>query len=366
MDKVNINRYSRQLLLPEIGWNGQLAISQAKILVVGAGGLGCAALLNLVCSGIGTIGIVDHDIIEEHNLPRQMLFDEVHIGENKALIAAEVIKNKNSDCEVVAYPKKLDVSNVNEIFINYDLVLDCTDNFPSRYLISDACALLKIPSIHGSLFRFEGQVAVLNHALTRISYRSIFQEEQSKDNINTCTDNGILGAVANIIGTIQANEAIMLISGAKTSFSPKLLWINLRDFKSYSIELSEDSKAEASCPITWSQLIAHNYEVSCANRSIEININELTEDQSKDYFIDVREDYERIELNPFSHTCFSLSEIKEKVTTLPLDKRIIVYCQSGYKSRIAVNILRNQFGIQNAYSLKNGITDLINFTKEKL
>lgn len=230
LSKEEISRYSKQLLLPEIGIKGQQKLKEAKVLVIGVGGLGCPVLQYLGTVGVGTIGIVDFDIVDITNLHRQVLYVIDDIGKGKAIIASEKISLANPTIKLESFNLKLDSSNAQEIITNYDIIVDCTDNFETRYLINDTCVLLKKPFVYGGIYKFDGQLSVFNYPLKDGSigpnYRDVFPEMVQDEMEVNCAVSGVIGVVPGIIGTMQANEVIKMITGIGEVCYGKLLIYN--------------------------------------------------------------------------------------------------------------------------------------------
>lgn len=220
-----IRRYNRHLILPEIGYDGQVKIKQSRVLVVGAGGLGVPVLQYLTALGVGTIGISDNDLVEASNLPRQVLYTDIDIGKQKAIVAAQKLKNQNKAVDFQIHNIYIKTENILRILENYDLVIDCTDNFEARYLLNDACILANKPWIYGSIYKFEGQVSVFNYR-NGPSYRCLYPNFP-EDKLQTSTGQiGVLGTLPAIIGSIQASEATKLITGIGNLLSGQLLTFN--------------------------------------------------------------------------------------------------------------------------------------------
>ncbi|NJM79126.1 MAG: HesA/MoeB/ThiF family protein [Flavobacterium sp.] len=237
-----MNRYSRHIILSEIGSTGQEKLSKAKILVVGAGGLGCPILQYLVAAGIGTIGIIDFDTVEESNLQRQVLFGTSSIGKNKAIVAKKRLDDLNDTIKIVAYPEKLTSQNAIEIFKNYDVIVDGTDNFATRYLINDTCILTNKPMVFGAIHKFEGQVSVFNYE-NGPSYRCLFPKEPQKNDVGNCTEIGVLGVLPGIIGTLQANEVLKIILGIGKIASGKLVHFNALTLETVTLKINKNEAA---------------------------------------------------------------------------------------------------------------------------
>ena len=222
----NNNRYSRQIILPEVGDSGQQKLQNARVLVIGAGGLGCPVLQYLAAVGVGNIGIVDFDKVEVHNLHRQILYTENHVGQLKASTAKTILENLNPNINIQSFEEKLTLENAKDIITNFDLVVDGTDNFTTRYIINDTCVLLNKPLIYGSIFKFEGQVAVFNYNNSK-NLRNIFPEPPNPKDVPNCSLNGVLGTLPGIIGTLMAQETLKLILELPTLKNELLLFDTL-------------------------------------------------------------------------------------------------------------------------------------------
>ncbi len=222
IDIQDFLRYNRQMQLAEIGESGQLKIKQARVLVIGAGGLGCPVLQYLAAVGVGNIGIVDFDKVELHNLHRQILYTETHVGQSKASIAKAILENLNRHIDIQVFEEKLTLDNAKEIITNFDIIVDGTDNFTTRYIINDICMILNKPLMYGSIFKFEGQIAVFNHKNSK-NLRDIFPEPPNPEDVPNCSVNGVLGTLPGIIGTIMAQETLKLILDLPTLNNELLL-----------------------------------------------------------------------------------------------------------------------------------------------
>src|SRR4051812_13839693 len=248
-----INRYKRHLILPEVGPEGQLKLLNAKVLCIGAGGLGCPISLYLAAAGVGTIGLVDVDVVSPSNLQRQGLFGVRNVGEHKGTAAAERLRGGKPDCHVIELKVIVNASNVLEIIKDYDIVIDGTDNFPTRYCVGDACVLLKKPNVYGSIFRFEGMVTVFAPHLPNPlrpgehgpCYRCMYPEPPDAGSVPSCAEGGVIGVLPGIIGTLQANEVIKLILGFGTPAIGKLTTFDARDLEFKAFKL----RADPSCPV---------------------------------------------------------------------------------------------------------------------
>lgn len=219
-------RYNRQMMLPEIGDSGQEKLKKAKILVIGAGGLGCPILQYIATAGIGTIGIVDFDKIELHNLHRQILYTEEHVGQSKAITAKSVLETLNPLIDIIAFEEKLTMENATQIIQNFDVVVDGSDNFATRYLVNDTCVMLGKPVVYGSILKFEGQMAVFNHNGSK-NLRDLFPEPPNPKDVPNCNLNGVLGTLPGIIGTMMAHETLKLIMDLPTLENELILFNTL-------------------------------------------------------------------------------------------------------------------------------------------
>ena len=349
LDRQELKRYSRQIILPELGLAGQEKLKKARVLMVGAGGLGCPVLQYLVAAGIGFIGIVDDDTVDETNLHRQILYSAEDIGKNKAQVAVDKLSVLNPHVKLSAYPVRLTMHNAHHLFRAYDLVIDGSDNFPTRYLVNDTCVALGLPLIFGSLFKFEGQVSVFNYR-GGPDYRSIFPEAPGINEMPNCAEIGVIGVLPGIIGTYMANEAIKVICEIGEVLSGKLLCINALDGTSTVFKLTNNRHE--------SDQNKHSQQAEITNNiGDEITTEELIDLQNNKtddvYLVDVRENYEFEDYN-IGGINIPLYELQYRINELPADKKIIFYCQTGQRSKMAVQILKEIFKGK-IYTLKNGM-----------
>lgn len=348
LDSQELKRYKRQIILPELGIAGQQKLKNAKVLMVGAGGLGCPVLQYLVAAGIGFIGIVDDDTVDETNLHRQILYSADDIGKNKAQVAVEKLSVLNPHVKFSAYPVRLSLQNADQLFRTYDLVIDGSDNFPTRYLVNDTCAALNLPLVFGSLFKFEGQVSVFNYR-GGPDYRSIFPEPPGIDEVPNCAEIGVIGVLPGIIGTYMANEAIKVICEIGEVLSGKLLCVNALDGTSTVFKFSNGKDSEQK---------KHSLQAGTANSTgDEITAEELIHLQNNKaeevYLVDVRENYE-FEDHNIGGVNIPLHELQDRIRELPEDMTIVFYCQTGQRSKMAVQLLKEIFKAK-VYSLKGGM-----------
>jgi sulfur-carrier protein adenylyltransferase/sulfurtransferase len=362
MDKnILYDRYRRQMILKNFGEAGQQKLLQAKVLVVGAGGLGCPALQYLAGAGIGTIGIIDDDVVVLSNLHRQVLFTINDIGLSKATCAAAVLQNINPEIKIIAYAERLTTQNAIAVMEFYDIIIDGTDNFASRYLINDACVLLHKNLVYGAVSQYEGQVAVFNcTAKNAVNYRDLFPHPPKENEILNCAEAGVLGVLPGIIGTMQANETIKLITGIGKPLINCLLTYNALNNQMYELELSANAETRALIPKDKTVFEQTDYNWLCSTTidPLEIDVaffNELLS-SSNINIIDVRELDELPVIKEFAHQKIPLSQLTEKISLINATA-VVAICQSGKRSLQAAKQLTAVFGTsKKIYSLRGGIT----------
>ncbi|MBI1300197.1 MAG: molybdopterin-synthase adenylyltransferase MoeB [Alphaproteobacteria bacterium] len=341
-----LDRYARQTVLPKIGEEGQRKLQQSSVLVVGAGGLGCPALQYLVAAGVGHVGIIDADTVEETNLQRQVLYREEDIGKNKAEIAKERLQALNTECRIDAYAEKLTIKNAARLFEYFDVILDGTDNFAAKFLINDAAVKLGKPFIYGSILGFEGQVSVFNYK-GGPCYRCLFAETPKND-IPNCAEAGVIGALAGIVGSMQAMEAIKLLVGLNT-ISGTVITFDARDMVFKSFELPKD-KACTVCSKS-----AENISIKEHEMVQEISVAETKDKKNNVILIDVREQHEWDAgyIDGAQHVALS-KMLQGYVPEIDRSAEIILYCKSGRRSVQAGEYLESQ-GFENVASMAGGI-----------
>lgn len=358
LSKEDLTRYSRHLLLSEIGQEGQEKLKASKVLVIGAGGLGCPVLQYLAAAGVGKIGVIDLDVLEESNLQRQILYSVQDIGTNKALAAQKRLLALNPLIEVVAYPYALDTSNALELFELYDLIVDGTDNFATRYLVNDACVITEKPLIYGSIFKFEGQVAVFNYQ-NGPSYRCLFPNPPAPGEVPNCSEVGVLGVLPGVIGAMQANEVLKIILGLGAVLSGNLLVYNALNAESLILNIEANPAVIKETKGLKSQFKELNYEAFCGleqSPSIaEIEPQELSENLEKYTLIDVRETWEQPRYEALEGIDIPLPRLMLWKDKIPKDKPVVVLCAKGIRSKIAIEQLQEQFGYTNLINLTGGI-----------
>ncbi len=361
-----IRRYSRHLILPEVGMAGQKKICSTSVLCVGAGGLGSPIAMYLAAAGIGKIGIVDFDTVDFSNLQRQILHSTADVGRSKAESAKETIAGLNPGVEVVIHNTRLSSENALEIIAQYDIVVDGTDNFPTRYLTNDACVLLKKANVYGSIFRFEGQASVFAPHLGGPCYRCLYPEPPPPGMVPSCAEGGVLGVLPGIIGCIQSTEILKLALGKGNSLIGRLLLFNALDMKFRELKLRRDPK----CPLcgdhpSITQLI--DYEQFCGipaepvNPAVnpdEVSVQDMKKALSDVSLgirvIDVRDSDEWQICHVEGVTLFPLGNLPQRFTELDPNQTLYVHCKSGIRSMKAVKFLKEQ-GFKYAKSVKGGI-----------
>jgi sulfur-carrier protein adenylyltransferase/sulfurtransferase len=341
-------QYARQMALPEIGSLGQQKILNAKVLVIGAGGLGCPVLQMLAASGVGTLGIVDGDVVEETNLHRQLLYTTDDCGTKKVDAAANAIHKINSDVKVNVYPEFISESNIATIVKDYEILVDCTDAIATRYLINDISVYLGKPMIYASIHKFEGQMSVFNYQ-NGPTYRCLFPEKNSHE-VPNCVTTGVLGVLPNTLGMLQATEVLKIILGIGEVFSGKLLIYNALNLSFNELEFSKNEEqinigSKKGLELESSK--KQNHEVSkesfldfCSNEKYTI--------------IDLREAHEVPKLKHKNIINISFSEIENHLSDFSKDQHIILFCQSGFRSKKAVGLFLEN-GFTNIAHLQKGI-----------
>ncbi|WP_299289579.1 HesA/MoeB/ThiF family protein [uncultured Mucilaginibacter sp.] len=348
LTREELKRYNRQIILPEIGLEGQQKLKAAKVLMVGAGGLGCPVLQYLVAAGVGEIGIVDDDLVDESNLHRQILYSLADVGKSKAVVAAEKLKMMNPYIEITAFQERISTENAEKLIRIYDLIIDGSDNFPTRYLVNDTCVALNKTLVFGSIFKFEGHISVFNFK-GGPQYRDIFPEAPADNDVPNCAEIGVLGVLPGLAGLYMANEAIKIICEIGETLSGKLMTVNALD---NAVSVFKFGKQTQQKPITKTKEV----EVTKGNNQ-EISIEELENWLKKTpdevYLVDVREDYEFEDYN-IGGINIPFDELMDEAGSLPKNKKIVFCCRSGQRSKMAVELLKPVFkGAM--YNLKNGI-----------
>jgi len=359
----SFNRYQRQIQLKEIGSVGQNKITQAKVLIIGAGGLGCPALQYLAAAGVGTIGIVDFDVVELSNLQRQILYTVVDIGQSKAITAAKKLEALNQEITIKPYHFQITNKNALEILENYDLIIDGSDNFVTRYLINDACVLLDKPLVYGAVLRFEGQIGVFNlvdeTTKSKTNYRDLFPKPPDLASVISCNDVGVLGVIPGIIGTMQATEALKIITGVGKPLANKIISYNALENSFYDFEISSIANQSIDFPKSKAAFLDYNYEWFC-NSNLDVEILSVEEfdilrKQEKITIIDVRDDGELPFVDEFPFILIPLNDFEKELSKIPTENKIVFFCKSGQRSAKAIKIIKEKRHNCQAFSLKGGI-----------
>ena len=365
-DQRSYERYHRQVILPEFGEEGQQKLLNAKVLVIGSGGLGCPVLQYLAAAGTGTIGIVDDDVVALNNLHRQVLYSVNDIGLSKAKRAANILQQLNPEIKIISYNERLATQNALTIIDDFDIIIDGTDNFSTRYMINDACVLLDKPLVYGAISQFEGQVSVFNpHTLPgtteAVNYRDLFPDPPKDGEVLNCAEAGVLGVLPGIIGTMMANETIKLITGIGEPLINQLLTYNALNNQVYILSLSARKETRSLIPKSKKEFLQMDYEWLCASpvQQAEIDsdiFNGMVAKGNIDV-IDVRELHERPAVNEFEHIRIPLAQLADN-TSLIKSNTVIAFCQSGKRSLQAARILSGIFGdSKKVYSLRGGIVE---------
>ncbi len=363
LSNEEILRYSRHLILPEVGMEGQLKLRQAKVLCVGAGGLGSPLALYLAAAGVGTLGIVDFDVVDLTNLQRQIIHTTADVGRAKLDSAAESIAAINPNVSVRKFETRLTSANAMEIFQDFDIIADGTDNFPTRYLVNDACVLTSKPNVYGSIFRFEGQASVFA-TKSGPCYRCLYPEPPPPGMVPSCAEGGVLGILPGLVGVIQATETIKLILGLGESLAGRLLMIDAQAMRFRELKLRKNPD----CPVcgthpTVTKLIDYNQfcGIRGEEKGAETTLADMTVEELKRrldagdniFVLDVREPHEYQIANIGGHL-IPLNDLPKRVGELDANREIVVHCKLGGRSAKAVDFLR-QSGFANVHNLTGGI-----------
>jgi sulfur-carrier protein adenylyltransferase/sulfurtransferase len=369
LSKEEILRYSRHLMIPEVGMSGQQKLKDASILCVGTGGLGSPLAMYLAAAGVGTLGIVDFDKVDFSNLQRQVLHQTKDVGRPKVVSAAEKLRGINPEIDVIEYNEILNSSNALKICGNYDIVADGTDNFPTRYLVNDACALLEKPNVYASIYRFEGQASVF-YAKEGPCYRCLFHEPPPPGAVPSCAEAGVLGVLPGVMGTIQATEAIKLILGRGDSLIGRLLLFDALEMSWSEIKLKKDPN----CPLCGEKQTIHeliDYEAFCgipsskgSSDAEEIDENSiitprelkviLDNDERHPVIIDVREPVEWEICHLPEAILIPEKDLKNRIQEFRISENIVLYCRTGIRSARALRTLKKA-GFTKVKNLSGGI-----------
>lgn len=334
-----MKRYDRQIILPEIGIAGQQKLAEARVLIIGMGGLGCPVLQNLAAAGVGTIGIIDGDVVDETNLHRQFLYTPADIGKSKVAIAAESVTNQNPNIKIISYPEYFSKQNSIDVVSGYQMLIDCSDNIATRYLINDVAVAKGIPMVYASIHKFEGQLSVFNYK-NGPTYRCLFPENNKLETIPNCNDSGVLGVLPNVLGAMQANEVLKMILGIGEVLSGNLILYNSLDNSFQNIEIQKNKI----------YIEKQKFEIKSLTEADFLANNDSL-------IIDIRENYEEPKLDLENVKNVPLSELDNFLKEIDKNQKIILVCQHGNRSELAVGYLNKQ-GFANVFHLQNGIESI--------
>lgn len=374
--KEELSRYNRHIIIKEFGLEGQKKLKAARVLVVGSGGLGSPLLLYLAAAGVGTIGIVDFDVVDDSNLQRQVLFGVDEVGKPKAEAAKRRLESLNPFIKLEVHRVQLTSQNALHLIAKYDVVADGTDNFPTRYLVNDACVLLGKPNVYASIFQFEGQVSVFNYTDSKgevgPNYRDLYASPPPPGLVPSCAEGGVLGVLPGIIGSLQALEVIKVVTGVGEVLSGRFFIFDALTFESRTFNLKRNPKnpLNGTNP-TIKQLI--DYEQFCGAKAVDRPVREISVSEFRDWqergdnfdLIDVREQHEYDIVN-IGATLIPLSKLNDHVDKISRTKKVIVHCKSGARSAKAIRELEDNHGFTNLYNLKSGILGYIDEVNPEL
>ena len=373
MSSTTHDRYHRQLILQGFGSGAQDALTKAKVLVIGAGGLGCPVLQYLVAAGVGTIGIVENDQVSLSNLHRQVLYDTTDVGRQKIEVAAEKLRLINPEVIIVCYPIYLDKINSLTIIAEYDVIVDCTDNFATRYMVNDACVIIGRPLVYGAVSEFEGQVAVFNvgseEGRRSANYRDLFPEQPKSGEVLNCAEAGVLGVLPGIIGSLQATEVIKLITGKGDVLINQLLTYNALKNRMNVFNYSVNENATLMSPTTAEAFQQMEYNDNCIVETTSYGIDVFQLEQlmkeKNAVIVDVREPHELPFITQYHHHKIPLPQLQTRLPEIA-EQTIIFICQSGTRSLQAAQMAAAYFANEHRfYSLNGGVIQLISLPESK-
>jgi molybdopterin/thiamine biosynthesis adenylyltransferase/rhodanese-related sulfurtransferase/molybdopterin converting factor small subunit len=375
--KEELARYNRHIIIPGFGMEAQQKLKAAKVLVIGSGGLGSPVLLYLAAAGVGTIGIVDFDVVDDSNLQRQVLFGVESVGKPKVEAAKKRLEALNPYIQLRLYNTHLNSQNALDILRDYDVIADGTDNFPTRYLVNDAAVLLGKPNVYASIFQFDGQVSVFNYQQADgkrgPNYRDLYPTPPPPGLVPSCAEGGVLGVLPGIIGSLQALEVIKVITGVGETLSGRFYTFDALNFESrtFTIRAREDNPINGKNP-TITALI--DYEQFCGMKAIEEKtMKEITAKELYDWqvkgepfqLIDVREPHE-FDIVNIGGELIPLGTVADRAGEIDRDRKVVIHCKMGGRSAKAINELEEKFGFTNLYNLKGGILAYIDNVQPEL
>lgn len=347
LNRAEINRYIQQIRLPEIRLGGQEKIKRASVLVIGAGGLGCPVLQYLTAAGVGTIGIMDNDWVDESNLHRQILYNVNDLSKPKPLAAKEKLELLNPNINFKIHFSRLNNKNSLDILSGYDIIVDCTDNFPARYLISDSCVILNKPEVYGAVHKFSGQVMVLNYK-NGPTLRCLYPVQPAPLTVSSCEEYGVIGTITGLIGSLQASEVLKIILGLDGILSGKLFMIDLVNFSTQTTSFERNPEV---CNITepgdYESKTAKSKPVREITRS---ELKKLISKNPKTKIIDLRDDEDMTDIG-FETVAIPHYEIGHKVSLLTGSDPVVFHCKTGSRSMNVINYLKEIHNMDNLYSL---------------
>jgi sulfur-carrier protein adenylyltransferase/sulfurtransferase len=368
--REELARYNRHIIIPGFGMEAQMKLKKAKVLIIGSGGLGSPVLLYLAAAGVGTLGIVDFDVVDDSNLQRQVLFGVESVGKPKVEAAKERLMALNPHLNIRLHNTHINSTNALDIIKDYDVVADGTDNFPTRYLVNDACVLLDKPNVYASIFQFDGQVSVFNYVdkngVRGPNYRDLYPTPPPPGLVPSCAEGGVLGVLPGIIGSLQALEAIKVITGVGETLSGRFYTFDALQFQSHTFKIRKrpDNPISGDNP-TITELI--DYEQFCGMRAVEEKpLKEVTSKELYDLqvkgepiqIIDVREPHE-YEIVNIGGELMPMSTVLDNADQISRDKKVILHCKMGGRSARVIKELEENFGFTNLYNLKGGILSWI-------
>lgn len=354
LSQSELQRYSRHLILPEVGKSGQEKLKASKVLVVGAGGLGCPLLTYLAAAGIGTIGIIDFDVVDESNLQRQVLYSTSDVGKPKVDVAKKKLLDLNPHIQVNTYQEPLTSDNAIDLFSQYDVVADGTDNFATRYLVNDACVLAGKPNVYGSIFRFEGQLTVFNYK-GGPNYRCLYQEPPPPGLVPSCAEGGVLGVLPGVVATLQANEVIKVLLDMGNIASGKLILFDALNLKFREVIVKKRNDYDINSLIDYNQFCG--VDTMNNNTIDELSVFDLKNkiDAKEDFdLIDVREPHEYEICSIASSRLIPLGALEDSLSDLDKNRSYVIHCKSGARSARAVALMQEK-GFKNVLNLAGGI-----------
>ncbi|TFV94261.1 dinucleotide-utilizing protein [Algoriphagus kandeliae] len=353
------DRFERQRLVPDFGIDGQEKLRNSSVLVIGAGGLGSPILLYLAAMGVGHIGIVDGDQVSISNLNRQVLYGVQDVGKNKAEVAANFLRAQYPDCSFTEILSFISVENVVELIEPYDLVIDGSDNFPTRYLVNDACVLLKKPLVFGAIYQHEGQVSVFNLGIDSCNYRDIFPNPPKADEVPNCSVTGVIGVLPGVIGNLMAMEAVKVLADFGSPLKNRVLFYQAKSASFYEIKISPNPSAYSLMPKNLEELSKTDYELVCEGLP-EISWEEIpSQIPSNVLLVDLREPDELPKLENWSPALIPFSQLEENFDLINKRDLIYFFCQSGVRSLKAVRLWQKDFPQKSVFSIRGGMKAML-------